>query len=248
MKILRILSYIMILTNMTADSLKMSQNVPYWFNPKIHNFGNIGIGGKIHAKSAEFFTKMIDIMAYNNTDIRNDLLVKAIPNSYSVCDFGCGVGLSTHAGENSIGIDTSNEMISMAKQNFPDKKFEVANAETYGHKNQFDISTISFLFHEVPQEGRIKIIKNALRISKYGVIIMDISPQYQPSKQMLSGEPYILEYCKNINFDINKIKYEKCNMEVAPGRANIWIISKLKNSFLTYYKQYANENIKNYQI
>ena len=101
---------------------------------------------------------------------------------------------------------------------------------------KFDIATISFLFHEVPQEARVKIINNALRISKIGIIIIDISPDYKPSQQMLTGEPYILEYCKNINRDISNFNYHIYNNEIAPGRANIWVINKLKNSFLTNYK------------
>ena len=38
-----------------------SLSVPYYYNPDIHNFGNIGIGGKIHAEIGPLFTKMIEI-------------------------------------------------------------------------------------------------------------------------------------------------------------------------------------------
>lgn len=245
MKIAKLLSCFILMINKPVSCLKINKQ-PYWFNPKIHNFGNIGIGGKIHAKTASFFTKMIDILAYNNTDIRKELLVENIPISYRVCDLGCGVGLSTHIGEYSIGIDTSSDMIDVAKEKFPNKKFSVGNAESFGENKYYDFVTISFLFHEVPFEGREKILKNALRISKLGVIVMDISPDYVPSKQMLTGEPYILEYCKNISKQIKGLKYKTENIEIAPGRANIWIISKLKNSFLYNYKKHAFKSIKNY--
>lgn len=244
MKIVRLLSYLLLMSNNVSESFKPI-HTPYWFNPKIHNFGNIGIGGKIHATSANFFTKMIDILAYNKTDIRKKFVVESIPLSYKVCDIGCGVGLSTHEGPHSVGVDTSPEMINVAKKTFPDKKFEVGNAEDFGNRNEYDVVTISFLFHEVPQEARIKIINNALKISKIGVIIIDISPQYKPSPQMLTGEPYILEYCKNINNDISKINYNVYNYEVAPGRANIWVINKLKNSFLANYKDVFQKNEEN---
>lgn len=235
MKFVKLLSYLFLTSNKVGESFKQIHQ-PYWFNPKIHNFGNTGIGGKIHAYSANFFTKMIDILAYNNTDIRKKFVVEGIPLSYKVCDIGCGVGLSTHEGVDSIGIDTSPEMIEVAKQTFPSKSFKIGNAENFGNRNEFDIATISFLFHEVPQEARVKIINNALRISKIGIIIIDISPDYKPSQQMLTGEPYILEYCKNINRDISNFNYHIYNNEIAPGRANIWVINKLKNSFLTNYK------------
>ena len=39
---------------------------PYYYNPNIHNFGNVGFGGRIHAELAPFATKMIDTMCYND--------------------------------------------------------------------------------------------------------------------------------------------------------------------------------------
>ena len=53
-------------------NLKMN-NIPYYYNPKIHNFGNIGLGGKIHANLANFATKQIDNMRYNNRNIRKEI-------------------------------------------------------------------------------------------------------------------------------------------------------------------------------
>lgn len=43
----------------------------YWFNPTIHNFGNIGFLGSIHAVLAPVSTKIIDILAYDGDNIRN---------------------------------------------------------------------------------------------------------------------------------------------------------------------------------
>ena len=43
-----------------------SLSVPYYYNPDIHNFGNIGIGGKIHAELGPLFTKIIDSIKNNN--------------------------------------------------------------------------------------------------------------------------------------------------------------------------------------
>ena len=42
----------------------------YPYDPRIHNFGNVGIGGKFHANLARPITKVIDNAAYEGQDIR----------------------------------------------------------------------------------------------------------------------------------------------------------------------------------
>lgn len=41
----------------------------YPYDPRIHNFGNVGLGGKIHASLARPITKLIDNAAYSGEDI-----------------------------------------------------------------------------------------------------------------------------------------------------------------------------------
>jgi hypothetical protein len=45
----------------------------YWFDPRIHSLGNTGILGGLHAATATFSTKMIDIAAYGGIDLRNQV-------------------------------------------------------------------------------------------------------------------------------------------------------------------------------
>jgi hypothetical protein len=42
----------------------------YWHDKRIHSLGNIGFGGAVHAALAPLSTKLIDVLAYNGTDIR----------------------------------------------------------------------------------------------------------------------------------------------------------------------------------
>jgi hypothetical protein len=42
----------------------------YWHDSRIHSLGNIGFGGAVHAALAPFSTKLIDVLAYNGTDVR----------------------------------------------------------------------------------------------------------------------------------------------------------------------------------
>ena len=45
----------------------------YPFHPNIHTLGNIGFGGKIHAKITPYFTKLIDYNAYHKRNIRKEI-------------------------------------------------------------------------------------------------------------------------------------------------------------------------------
>ena len=51
------------------------------YDPRIHNFGNVGIGGKFHASLARPITKIIDIAAYNGEDIRK-IIINEIYKTY----------------------------------------------------------------------------------------------------------------------------------------------------------------------
>ena len=107
-------------------------------------------------------------------------------------DLGCGVGLSTAKG--GIGVDTSREMLAVAKSSNPRCNFVRANAVSFGKDAEFDIATVFFLLHEAPNQGRVDVIQNAIRIAADQVVIVDIHPSYTPSKSMLSGEPFVLDY------------------------------------------------------
>ena len=47
---------LLILTVNTATTAKSK----YYYDPRIHNFGNIGLGGRIHSLLAPYATKLID--------------------------------------------------------------------------------------------------------------------------------------------------------------------------------------------
>jgi ubiquinone/menaquinone biosynthesis C-methylase UbiE len=100
----------------------------YWFNNKIHTFGNTGLWGGLHAVVAPVATKIIDIMAYDGKGARDIIAENLRKNVLQVknpriLDMCCGVGISTRALEKAfgnsaemlVGVDTSPEMIAMAK-------------------------------------------------------------------------------------------------------------------------------------
>ena len=93
----------------------------------------------------------------------------------------------------------------------------------------FNLVTIFYAFHEVPKEARSRIIQEARRILSLGgtLAVVDISPNYQPSRYMLAGEPFVIEYQQNIdeqlaNFPGFKILKRK---EIVPGHVNMWLLT-----------------------
>jgi len=199
--------------------LTASLNQPYWYNPMIHNLGNTGFLGNIHAMSTPCITKFIDKQAYSGTNVREKIYKDT---TGTVCDLCCGTGFSTKPGQ--TGIDTSKEMLRYAGIFNPGSKYIFGNAETYGNNNEFDVVTCMFGFHEIPEEGHRKILNNALRISKNKVIIVDICTDYKPSKLMLAGEPYTLDYIQNIDNLMESYSFEKEN--VIKGHVDIWVYNK----------------------
>ena len=172
----------------------------YPYDPRIHNVGNDNTFFSIHSKLAPIFTKYTDAAIYGR-NLRKEITDNE-GDSKTFLDVGCGTGFSTSSNEGSLGLDTSNEMITMAKKLFPDKKFQKGHIEFWKPDKKYDIVTAMFFFHEVPQFARLNIIEKLKDIAKEKIIIVDIAPNYQPSKMMANGEPYIMDYLKNIRNDL----------------------------------------------
>lgn len=192
-----------------------SYNPVYYNNPKIHSLGNTGFFGKIHAELAPIATEGINLISYNGRNIRNEIL-QTIPSHLKVLDLCCGIGLSTK--DNSIGVDTSMEMLNKAYDLFPRKSFEIGNAETYYPLEDMDVTTCFFSFHEIPHLSRQNIIKRMKQYTKHKIIIVDISPYYNPKKIMLKGEPFLKEYLVNIRNDL----YDFSEEILIPNHVHMW--------------------------
>jgi hypothetical protein len=102
-------------------------------------------------------------------------------------------------------------------------QFIIANAENYGQPQEFDTATLMFAFHEMPNYAHHKIIKNTKRITKHDILIVDISPNYSPSKLMLSGEPYLLNYKATIHEILTQHQF--VYLEYIPNHVGLWIYS-----------------------
>ena len=188
------------------DEAKPPEGYHYWNDPRIHTLGNDGFGGYIHSLVSPSITRIIDMYAYNGVDIRNEIISEWNDKNIKILDICCGTGLSTPNG--ATGVDTSKHMIRKAKKinskHRTEKHFEVGNAETWGSTYQYDLVICMFSFHEMPHSARIKVLENCIRITSERVVIIDIDPNYSPSKTMLAGEPYLPDYLKYIDREMKK--------------------------------------------
>ena len=72
------------------NNMKKTEYKEWWYDPRIHNFGNIGLGGWIHSKIAPYATVFIDNNAYNGKDVRKcaaKKIKKKYPTAKSIIGF-----------------------------------------------------------------------------------------------------------------------------------------------------------------
>lgn len=194
--------------------------IPPWKDTRIHSLGNHGPLGYMHALMAKSITKMIDEKAYNGCNVR-----ALLHENKDAVDFGCGVGISTPVG--GIGVDASKEMLQVAQLIHPETHFERGLAEKWGMTQMASVSICSFLLHEQPMDRRHRILKNAYRVCRDYMLVMDIDPRYKPSFTMLLGEPYVLDYLDKIDSDIFNLFDEYSRIEIVPGHVILWNITKI---------------------
>lgn len=223
------------------------RGAPYWFDERIHRFGNIGVGGWFHALVAPLVTNLIDRLSYDGVDVRKRAHALIRPGS-TVLDLCCGTGFSTPAG--ATGVDTSDCMLGMAKFVHSDCTFVTGNAETYGEPFSKDVVTIMFAMHEMPRDARKRVLANAARIARHEVVVVDIDPVFKlamdptfkqdfrsrvQSESFLSGEPYVLEYLKNIDADVKACArargWQSSDSAIMPGHVRMWKMTRARREF-----------------
>jgi ubiquinone/menaquinone biosynthesis C-methylase UbiE len=177
------------------------------------------------------FTKLIDLAAYDGRNIRVDIIKNLkIEKPKFVADFCSGTGTSTEALKECFkdavvtGVDTSREMLRVAKIFTKNINYLEDNAETVELEEKQDLITIMFALHEIPQEARLIILENIKKnLNDDGkMLIVDIDTSYIPSESMLSGEPYVQDYLKNIDEDIVTVFPNSIKEVYIDGHVRIW--------------------------
>ncbi len=98
----------------------------------------------------------------------------------------------------------------------------------------FDLVTIMYAFHEIPKSARSRILREARRLLAPGgtLAIVDICPEgYVPSPSMLAGEPYVLEYQRNVERQIEGFRgfHDLEARDVVPGLLRMWTLTRNRN-------------------
>ena len=105
-------------------------------------------------------------------------LFEDLKEGEKVLDLGCGNGrwykVFKEKKVNYFGIDNSEELIEIAKENFPDAKFLVGDALNLPFPDNFFDKVYSIaLLHHIPSEDfRIKVLEEAKRVLKSGGILI----------------------------------------------------------------------------
>lgn len=202
---------------------------PYWRDPRIHNMGNAGFGGAVHALLAPLATRAIDHAAYGGVDVRARILGEHVAPGDDVVDLGCGTGSSTAA----LGVDASAEMLAVARLAHRGKTFVSGNAETWGDADAADVVTMFFVLHEAPRPARARLLRNAMRVARRKVVVADIVPTYEPSDAMLLGEPFVLDYLAHVDADVERAARRRrwtAAYSTCVGRVGVWVLEPQTSS------------------
>ena len=218
---------------------ELKTNTPYWYDDRIHSFGNVGFGGVFASVCAPLATWAIDQAAYEGRDVRSEACAAAAASikdrrsrAASACaaafdvrnvvDLGCGSGASTRClrsafpGATVTAVDTSIHFLNVARAltNTLQRRvdFRLVNGEATGlEASSQDVAALCFVLHEAPAAGRQALLKEARRILKPGgtLMVLDIAQTYEPSDAMAAGEPYVYGYMKNIRRDIDSAGFAR---------------------------------------
>ena len=217
------------------------------FHPSIHNMGNVGYRGSVHASGAQMVTDLIDRVAYGGRNMRREVasaMGSVYPSTHTVLEVGCGVGtltrhLSTHFAHVDA-VDTSEEMLKVARRRpLKGVRYEEGNGADVGGRSA-DVAVCCMVFHELPKSAHVEVLDAMLQsVAREGgdeetgttgdVWIVDIDPAYQPSSPMLSGEPYVPDYLREIETTLREVSESRSatlrRMSIVKGHVCVWILS-----------------------
>ena len=227
------------------------------FPPRVHTFGNTGLGGGLHAALSRFATWSIDMIAYDGVDMRealaamiqydsevrlrarerNEKADDAEPRRPTVLDVGCGTGtltqelLLTRAFESVTAVDTSEQMIGMARWLSPGARYEVRNGVDVRDES-YDAVVFSMIMHEMPASAHVQLLDAALeatRGTRGKVWVADVHPSHAPSPMFLSGEPYVLPYLSTFEDTVRRVAdaHGVClrTVDLVPNHVRVWTLA-----------------------
>jgi len=114
-----------------------------------------------------------------------------------ILDIGCGTGDSTSCGKGCLGIDNNRDAIRVAIKNHPNKSFKLGVITSWKPPKNYDITTSMFYLHRLNAYKRREIISVAKSCADERVVILDVSPDYEPTNKMIEENPYLMDFLAN---------------------------------------------------
>ncbi len=181
---------------------------------------------EIYDRIAEEYSRNFDsVDSEGDLVFLNAFLTHLKPNSY-VVDIGCGTGFSAgyfvKKGMRAEGSDLSSSMIAIAKRNYPEIPFLVADMREFSPKEKADAVWAGYsLFHFEQEdfEKTIRQVRSYLRSEGiFGLVMQEGEGELERDEPFLPGEKiylhlYTEEQLKSI--------LEKCGFEVIEQKRKI---------------------------
>lgn len=210
----------------SKESKSKTAKLPDYYNRNFHNQTD----GYLSENSAELYNHQVDILFRGTSDAMRRLMVEAFKKFYSgsdklkIVEVACGTGISTRplalSFKDSLikAFDISKDYVGYAKKNkpFPNVVYATSPGEDLKdvESGSVDAWCSTFLFHELPKDVRINVLKEAYRVLKPGgrVFVLDsIQEHDRPDLKPLLDEfplnfhePYYKNYVIHSLEDIFK--------------------------------------------
>jgi len=145
-----------------------------------------------------------DAYASDKSDLEYfDTFAKSFPKSSTILDVGCGIGHYSKylydKGLHITGVDFSEGMLKIARENYPEINF--INADVCNLKNtintKYDGIVIAFLFHHLSKQEVEKClleVKNLCKLNTHLLLIIE-----EGTNTYLQEEPFAPQYIYQIN-------------------------------------------------
>ena len=139
---------------------------------------------------------------YNVRNVRQDV-INAQGYNKKILDIGCGLGFSTSSNRGSLGIDNNLHTIQYASTLFPKKKFEFGDVLFWESDEMYDVMTSMFYLHKNPRDVRQKIIQLGKKYATERIVIVDLSPDYEPNDVLTDRQPHLQDYLETCREDFS---------------------------------------------
>ena len=107
------------------------------------------------------------------------LLTRWTRPSSRILDIGCGSGALAHVLEGEMGYSAVHSVDVIDLCRFPLRRYQVCDTTALPFDDgSFDMTVLSFVLHHVPDEQKVLVLREAARVSRGGVFILEDTPEH----------------------------------------------------------------------